>query len=148
METGHTVSLKLEGDYRIRATFQSVAEAPSLLLDEPAPLGGGIGPNAQDLLAAAIGNCLSASLLFCAQKSRVEVTGLEARVTMHTGRNDANRLRISHVDVELSPQFKDEDAARMARCAGLFEDFCTVTASIRGGLDVNVKVHDGQSAVG
>lgn len=144
----HTVSLKLEEDYRIRATFESVENAPSLVLDEPAPLGAGTGPNAQDLLAAAIGNCLAASLLFCARKSRVEIGGLEGSVTTHTSRNEANRLRITRVDVALAPEFKDEDAAKMARCAGLFEDFCTVTASLKGGLDVHVRLAERQSASG
>jgi uncharacterized OsmC-like protein len=136
----HSVSLKFEEGYRCRATFESVSGSPSLWLDEPAPLGGATGPNAQDLLVAAIGNCLAASLMFCLQKSRAEVTGLEVRVTSHTARNDANRLRISRVDVELSPQIKAEDAAKMTRCATLFEDFCTVTASIREGLQVNVTL--------
>jgi organic hydroperoxide reductase OsmC/OhrA len=141
----HTVSLKLEEGYRIRATFESVAGAPSLVLDEPEPLGAGTGPNAQDLLAAAIGNCLAASLIFCLRKSRADVTGLEARVTTDTGRTEGNRLRINRVDVELAPKVGEEDAAKMARCAGLFEDFCTVTASLKGGLDVRVNLTDSLS---
>jgi organic hydroperoxide reductase OsmC/OhrA len=140
MSETHTVTLKFEEGYRCQATFESVPGAPQIVLDEPPPLGGAGGPNALDLLAAAIGNCLAASLLFCLKKSRADVGGLSARVTTHSGRNDAGRLRISHVDVEISPAVAPADAARFERCAGLFEDFCTVTASIRGGVQVNVSV--------
>lgn len=140
MSDTHTVTLQFEDGYRCRATFENVPGAPQLILDEPPPLGGATGPNAMDMLAAAIGNCLAASLMFCMKKSRADMTGLSATVTTHTGRNDAGRLRISHVDVELSPAFAAADAAKFDRCAGLFEDFCTVTASIRGGVQVNVNV--------
>lgn len=142
MSETHSVTLRFGGDYQARATFESVPGTPVVLLDEPAPLGQGAGPNALDLLAAAIGNCLAASLLFCLRRSRVEVEGLEARITTHTARNDQGRLRISHVDVELRPQVPAGDAAKRARCAGLFEDFCTVTASIRDGIKVNVALTD------
>jgi len=38
-------------------------------MDEPEPMGGNSGPNACKVLAATIGNCLTASLLFCLQKA-------------------------------------------------------------------------------
>jgi uncharacterized OsmC-like protein len=140
MSETHTVRLKFEDGYRCLATFESVPGSPEIVLDEPAPLGQGTGPNAMDLLAAAIGNCLSASLMFCLKRSRADVTGLSAVVTTHTDRNEAGRLRISHVDVELSPGVNEADTAKFDRCAGLFEDFCTVTASLRNGVQVNVSL--------
>ena len=39
-----------------------------LLTDEPAPLGTGQGPSPVQLLATAIGNCLTDSLLFALRK--------------------------------------------------------------------------------
>ena len=140
MSETHTVRLKFEDGYRCRATFDSVPGAPEMVLDEPAPLGYASGPNAMDMLAASIGNCLGASLLFCLKKSRADVAGLSVSVTTHTTRNDAGRLRISHVDAELSSAVSAADAAKSDRCAGLFEDFCTVTASLRAGVEVNVSL--------
>jgi hypothetical protein len=43
------------------------------------------------------------------------------------------------VDVELRLSGA-EDAAKLARCSALFGDFCTVTASIRDGITVNVNL--------
>ena len=44
------------------------AEVPVLTGDEPAPLGTGQGPSPVQLLCAAVGNCLSDSLLFALRK--------------------------------------------------------------------------------
>jgi hypothetical protein len=57
-------------------------------MDEPEPLGEGTGPNAARVLAAAIGNCLSASLLFCLDKARVEVSVVRTKVTGSIVRNE------------------------------------------------------------
>ncbi len=53
----------------------------TLHMDEPEPLGQGSGPNAARALAAAIANCLSASLLYCLEKSRIEVGDVRIRIT-------------------------------------------------------------------
>jgi uncharacterized OsmC-like protein len=138
MSESHAVTLKLENTFRCHVTFENVPDAPALLLDEPAPLGAGSGPNAMDLLAAAIGNCLAASLMFCLKKSRVDSSGIEVRVVASSDRNEAGRLRVSGVNVELRPNFPDDPKA--ARCTALYEDFCTVTQSIRSGFPVTVTV--------
>jgi len=136
----HHVTLDLTGGFEFAATFDDVPERPSFRLDEPAPLGAGHGPSATALLAAATGNCLAASLLFCLQKSRASVSGLKARVAAHVGRNEDGRLRISHINVELEPDLRGDDLARLERCSALFEDFCIVTQSLRKGVPVNVTL--------
>ena len=52
---------------------------PVLLADEPAPLGTGQGPSPVDLLASAVGNCLSASLLFACQRSEEHTSELQSQ---------------------------------------------------------------------
>jgi uncharacterized OsmC-like protein len=42
-------------------------DIPVLLADEPVPFGTGLGPDPVELLASAVGNCLSASLWFACQ---------------------------------------------------------------------------------
>lgn len=133
------VTLSREDRYRFRVDFGDGSGA-TLVMDEPAPLGADGGPNAARVLAAAVGNCLSASLLYCMEKARVEVDGMRTRVSGSVERNEKGRLRIGALAVELAPDLGDAPSARVARCLEIFEDFCTVTASVRGGLDVRVHV--------
>lgn len=120
-------------------------DVPELALDEPAPLGAQHGPNASRLLAAAVGNCLSASLLFCLQKSRVPATGLTATVSGQTTRNEQGRMRLSRFDVRIT--LPGVDDPRRERCLALFEDYCVVTQSVRQGIPVHVSVVDADGRV-
>ncbi|HEX9728810.1 MAG TPA: OsmC family protein [Gemmatimonadales bacterium] len=121
---------------------------PVFAMDEPAPLGAGHGPNATRVLGAAIGHCLSASLLFCLQKARIELEGFEATVRGTVVRNDAGRFRIGRIEVQLTPTLAAGDRDRIARCLELFEDFCIVTESVRAGIDVAVTVAPAFNAAG
>jgi organic hydroperoxide reductase OsmC/OhrA len=113
---------------------------PPLILDEPQPLGGGQGPNAPRLLGVAIGHCLASSLLFCLGKARVPVEDLSVRVEGTIARNDEGRLRVTELRVTISPTVPTADQDRMQRCLGLFEEFCTLTASVRKGIPIHVNV--------
>ncbi len=126
-------------DYEFRVRFDK-EQFPELLMDEPPPLGQDRGPNAGRVLAAAIGNCLSASLLFCARKARVPVDNLHTEVKVQVVRNENRRLRIGKVEVVIDPHTPEAERDNARRCLELFEDFCTVTASVRQGIDVAVTV--------
>jgi len=67
--------LKLLEGYKFRVEFD-VEDMPSLIVDEPKPIGQGSGPNPTRLLSAAVGNCLSSSLLYCIGKAHVRVKDL------------------------------------------------------------------------
>ncbi|HKK09101.1 MAG TPA: OsmC family protein [Gemmatimonadota bacterium] len=113
-----------------------------LVMDEPEPLGEDRGPSASRVLSAAIGNCLSASLLFCLQKSKVRPSGLRTSVTTRLERNDRGRLRVAGTTVEIHLAMGEDDRGKIDRCLGLFEDYCVVTQSVRQGIDVEVAVFD------
>lgn len=134
------VTLHFAGGYEFVAEFPDIAGTPKLLLDEPPPLGEAAGPNAAAALAAAVGNCLSASLLYCLRKVRMEPTDLQADVVAHIGRNETGHVRVTRIDVTLKPSLIDMDHDRFERCNRLFEDFCTVTESVRRGIPVTVSV--------
>lgn len=137
---GVTVSLERLEDFQFRVTFgEGMAD---LLMDEPEPLGGGEGPNASAVLSAAIGNCLSASLLFCLQKSRVDTRDVRTDVTTTVDRNERGRLRVQGTEVEILADVPEDDRAKLERCLGMFEDFCIVTQAVRHGFDVEVTVVD------
>ena len=87
-----------------------------------------------------MGNCLTASLLFCLQKARAEVGGVETRVSGVMRRNEEGRWRVAGVDVEIVPEVPAEFQKQFERCAGLFEDFCIISRSVEQGIPVNVRV--------
>jgi organic hydroperoxide reductase OsmC/OhrA len=111
-----------------------------LMMDEPHPIGDDKAPNASRLLAAAVGNCLSASFLFSARKVRADLRSLQTTVKVWNRRNEKGRLRIGTIKVEIAPTFDAADGAKIERCIGLFEDYCVVTQSVRNGIDVVVEV--------
>jgi uncharacterized OsmC-like protein len=125
--------------------FQFVTEfdgekMAKLLLDEPAPLGEDEGPNAARVLGAAVGNCLSASLLFCLKRARVEVAGMRTEVRGHITRNEQGRFRIAGISARIVTEIPPEDQERVDRCLGVFEDFCIVSGSVRQGIEIDVEV--------
>ncbi len=142
-----TVSMALQEGYRFLVDFHQDG-VPALLMDEPEPLGTGAGPNAARALAAAVGNCLSASALFCLRRAHVDVRGMSTSVSASLVRNDRGRLRVGALAVRIRPEVAEADAGRMRRCLDLFEDYCVVTQSVRTGLDVSVTVEPAVPAEG
>jgi len=132
-------TMDLQDGYRFLVNFEQEG-IPDLLMDEPEPLGDGTGPNAARVLAAAIGNCLSASALYCLRRARIEVHGIHTTVSGTLERNDAGRMRVSGIRVLIEPVVEDSEQPRMQRCLELFEDFCVVTQSVRAGINVEVDV--------
>lgn len=139
-----TARLQREKGLRLRVDFPGT-DLASFTVDEPPPLGESAGPDATRLVAAAVGTCLSQSLLFCLQRSRTGVEDLATRVTATVERNESGRLRIAGIAVVLEPVLEKDgetgpDEARLERCLGLFQDFCTVAESLRGGVPIEVTV--------
>jgi uncharacterized OsmC-like protein len=141
----HRATLTLSDNYRFDVRFDAALDNQTIVVDEAPPLGEGKGPTPAALLAAAAANCLAASLLFCLRKARAEVKDLTVSAVARTERNESGRLRISRIDVEISPDVGTGDVARALRCGELFEDFCIVTASVRRGIPVNVSVKNAAS---
>lgn len=141
MEIVHefAISMRQLDNFEFEVRFDKDRYAP-LRMDEPEPLGRDSAPNASRILAAAIGNCLTASLLFCTRKARVELGPMETLVRVKLGRNERGRLRIAGVEVEIDPHFPPGGREKAARCLELFEDFCVVTQSVREGIPVEVRV--------
>ncbi|MGB0720867.1 MAG: OsmC family protein [Gammaproteobacteria bacterium] len=141
-----TVHLEQQEDFSFNVSFDLDA-IPDLEVDEPPPLGEAAGPNPARLVGVAAAHCLSASLLFCLQRSRNEPENVSATVIGTITRNDKGRLRLSALEVELELEGVDTDNNRVRRCLGMFEDFCVVTEAIRNGIPIDVKVVDQEGAV-
>ncbi len=119
---------------------------PDLLTDEPAPLGNGAGPSPTQLLAAAVGNCLAASLLFALSKYRQDAGGIGCDVDLVVGRHADNRLRVTGMTARLTIGVPGDTLDHIERVIASFEDFCTVTASVRAAIPVTVQVFDAHGA--
>jgi uncharacterized OsmC-like protein len=112
-----------------------------LTMDEPAPLGTEKGPNASRVLSSAVGHCLTASLIFCLQKSRIPLKHVATKVHTTLARNEAGRWRVQSVKVDINADpLNEQDRERMKQCLEIFEDFCIVTQSVRKGINVEVAV--------
>ena len=133
--------LKLRKGYEFKVIFD-VADVPELTVDEITPIGESVGPNPTRLLSAAVGHCLSSSLLFCLRKARVSVKDLETEVKANLERNEEGYLRVTSLDAQIRLDVNKDDKSRVDRCLGIFENYCTVTQSVRKGLDVKLTIND------
>lgn len=136
-----SVTLEQESDFAFRIAFDDTSLAP-LLGDEPSPLGHDRGPDPSRLLLAAICNCRVASLLFALRKQHNQPGKLRAVITASPTRNAEGRLRIAKAFVELQLPVGCEHYQQLDRVLQQFEVFCTVTQSVRQGIDVEVTVKD------
>ena len=134
-----SVSMTLMEDYLFKIDFGGFGD---VFTDEPEPLGKGEGPNPSRLVAAAVGNCLCASLLFALRKQKDQPSNIKATVTGSLERQEG-RWRIGQMNVVMTVA-DPASLPHLAEALGKFEDFCVVTQSIRQGIDVNVRVEDEQ----
>lgn len=134
------VTIVQEKDYRFANTFGE--GIPVLHADEAPPLGGGTGPTPVQLFAASVGNCLSASLLFALRKFKNNPEPIRTHVEAQVGRNEQKRLRVLRIKVRLDLGIAAEALAHADHALAQFEDFCTVTASVRQSTPVDVEVFD------
>lgn len=134
-----TIGIEQIQDYEFKVVFDKPQFA-EWRFDEPAPLGHESAPNPARVLAASIGNCLSASLLFCARKARVGLGAIRTQVRAEIVRNSLGRLRIGTIEVNIDPGLEAGEREKASRCLRLFEDYCVVTQSVRDGIDVRVTV--------
>jgi organic hydroperoxide reductase OsmC/OhrA len=64
--------------------------------------------------------------------------------TATEGRNEKNRLRVRGIKVTLTLGVPAAKLENLERILDSFEDFCTVTASVRGAIAVEVEVLDSE----
>lgn len=139
-ESKPKVRVKLLKGYRFKVEFPGT-KSGGFVMDEPAPLGELEGPNASRVLAASLANCLSASLLFCLKKSRVEVDDVEAEAEPTVERNAEGYWRVQRIDVSIRAKLHEPgDRERAKRCLEIFENYCVVTGAVRCGIPVGVRL--------
>ena len=140
-EFEYTIEMRRKANYQFEVDFESDL-IPNLLTDEPPSLPGGEGkgPTASMLLAAAVGNCLSASLTFCATKKKVEVLELKTTVKLRRERNENGFWRISNLEVSLEPIIQGTKDERFEKCKEIYEDYCIVSQSVKDGIPLKINL--------
>lgn len=134
---------QIEG-YRFEVRFGD--GVPPIAADEPPPLGQGAGPSPVQLLAAAVGDCLASSLRFALAKFHQSGDPVAAKVEVAVGRNERNRLRVQGLAVRITLGVPAASVEHLDRALAQFEDFCTVTASVRQAIPVALEVFDSAGA--
>jgi len=85
-------------------------------------------------------------MLFALRKFKNQPGTIVTRVRADTTRNERGRLRIGRIAVEIQLAETAASYAQVERILAQFEDFCTVTASVRAGVPVEVSVRDASGA--
>ncbi len=145
-ENSFTIELAQLADYRFEVHFDNPG-VPALLTDEAAPLGSDTGPNPSRMLTVAVANCLSASLLFALRKFKNEPGAMRTQATTTLARNEHNRLRVTHIAVDIHLGRAATEFNQLDRIVAQFEDFCVVTQSVRAAITVDVRVFDSLGTV-
>jgi uncharacterized OsmC-like protein len=135
------VRLRQIADYRFDIDFGP--DLPHLEADEPPPIGSGQGPNPSALLVAAVGSCMSASFHFAMQKFRESPGPITATARATIGRDEQHHLRVQAIAVSIAFTAAAATIGHLDRILDQFEQFCTVSASVRRGIPITVSVTDG-----
>jgi uncharacterized OsmC-like protein len=140
MSEANSVTVTRQDKYRFLIDFGPTIDR--VVGDELAPLGEGAGPSPVQLLAAAVANCLSSSLVFANNKFKEDPGPLTTTVTCEVGRNDKNRLRVTGMNVTITLGVKAESLGHLDRALAQFEDFCTVSQSVKTGIPYTLTIKD------
>lgn len=139
------VTLTQQQDFQFRIEFGP--GVPPVLGDEPPPLGQGLGPSPEQLLAAAVGNCLCDSLLFALRKFKQAPEPIRCEVQAEVGKNAEGRTRVLGLSAHLHLGVPAANLEHLDRVLATFEAYCVVTQSVRQGIPVTVQVSDKDGAL-
>jgi uncharacterized OsmC-like protein len=140
-----TVELRQRSKYQFDIEFSE--GLPQLMTDEPLPLGEGKGPTPVQLLAAAVGNCLSDALYFALTKFKQSPEPIHTVVHAEVGRNSEGRMRVLRMDAKLHLGVEAHQLEHLERVLSQFEEFCTVTQSVGQGIPIHTRVLDAQGLI-
>jgi organic hydroperoxide reductase OsmC/OhrA len=89
---------------------------------------------------------MSASLLFALRKFKQKPEPLTTDVSVTLGRNAENRARVLGMAARITLGVPAASLEHLDRVLATFEDFCTVTASVRASIPITISVFDSTGA--
>src|SRR6187402_2248254 len=99
MEAVGRVNLTLAGGLRFKIDFGSES---ALVTDASPPLGTGAGPDSEQLLVAAVANCLAGSLAASLRKYKNNDVPMNVSAIARVSPNDKGRQRMVGVSVDIT----------------------------------------------
>ncbi|MGH3929583.1 MAG: OsmC family protein [Pseudonocardiaceae bacterium] len=140
-ERHFAVHLEHRGGFRFlsQASEDGRLHGEPIQSDEPDPVGEASAHSTPALFGTALAHCLSASLLDTLRHAHIEVHRLTTNAVTVVAPNHEGLPRIRKVEVVIRPQVSTK-SPRLQRCAEVFEKHCTVTASVREAVEVDVRV--------
>ncbi|GAG09347.1 unnamed protein product [marine sediment metagenome] len=110
-----------------------------------------LGPNPSRMLGLAVIGCLSASFIFCLKKRNFNVDDLDAEAEITIAKNKKGFWRVKKISVNIDVKVDNKNEKlrkRIDQCLkkfkddkSFFEQFCTVTESVRSGIEVEVNLN-------
>jgi uncharacterized OsmC-like protein len=132
VELAHLDGCRFDVSYRTRDG--------ELLMEEPAPMGPGHGPEAVSAFVASATYCMTSSLNYYLAKARVVPEELSAKGHAEMQLTDDMFRRIERLDIDIHIVVTEKEMKRLMRALERFTDLCIITESIKGSFPINVRV--------
>jgi uncharacterized OsmC-like protein len=132
VELAHLDGCRFDVTYRTREG--------ELLMEAPAPMGPGHGPEAVSAFVASATYCMASSLNYYLAKARVVPQELLARGHAEMRLTEEMFRRIERLDIDISIVVTEKEMKRLMRALERFTELCIITESIKGSFPINVRV--------
>ena len=124
---------------RFDATFRT--RDGELLMEEPAPMGPGHGPEAVSAFVASATYCMASSLNYYLARARVVPGELSAKGHVEMRLTEDMFRRIDRLDIDIHIVVTEKEMKRLMRALERFTRLCIITESIKGSFPIDVRVH-------
>lgn len=135
-------TIEIELNQNGPTTSEASVRGHRVVVDRPTAKGGDDnGPMGGELILAGLGGCFMSNLLAAIRARDADVTNAKTKVTATIADNPA---RFSAVELSVSADCKDP--ALLEKLVTIAERGCIAANTLRGGLDLTVKVEQSETA--
>ena len=135
-------TIEIEVNQNGPATSEASVRGHRVVVDRPTAKGGDDkGPMGGELILAGLGGCFMSNLLAAIRARDADVTNAKTKVTATIADNPA---RFSAVELSVSADC--EDPALLEKLVTIAERGCIAANTLRGGLDLTVKIEQPETA--
>ena len=100
---------------------------------------GALGPSPMDAVLMGVAGCMAIDVLMIAQKSRVEISGMDVHAEGDRAESDPKRFEAVRLVYRITGP-TDADAAKIQRAIDLSRDkYCSVIHSLRRDIEFDIR---------